>query len=163
MAITVRQLHPLFAAEMRGFDVRFDVSAEVVERVAAAVAEYAVLVLPDQHIDDAAQLAFSRRFGPLELPPHMGVRRAGPPRIDPALYDVSNVDARGELLPADHLKHASNRANEEFHTDSSFNALPTKWSLLSARRVPPTGGDTLFADTRAAYDALKAVFDSLPK
>jgi alpha-ketoglutarate-dependent 2,4-dichlorophenoxyacetate dioxygenase len=154
MAITIRQLHPLFAAEMRGLDLRFDVPHDVVERVAAAMAEYAVVVLPDQHIDDAAQLAFSRKFGPLELPPHMGLRRTGPPRIDPALYDVSNVDARGELLPAEHLKHASNRANEEFHTDSSFNALPTKWSLLSARRVPATGGDTLFADTRAAYDAL---------
>jgi alpha-ketoglutarate-dependent 2,4-dichlorophenoxyacetate dioxygenase len=52
------------------------------------------------------------------------------------------------------LRHASNRANEEFHTDSSFNALPTKWSLLSARIVPAEGADTLFIDTRAVYDSL---------
>jgi alpha-ketoglutarate-dependent 2,4-dichlorophenoxyacetate dioxygenase len=154
MALTLRQLHPLFGAELRGIDLRSGVSPEVVARVESAMAEYALVVLPDQHVDDAQQLAFSRKFGPLELPPHMGLRRAEPPRIDPALYDVSNVDKDGELLPPEHLKHASGRANEEFHTDSSFNALPTKWSLLSARLVPATGGDTLFADTRAAHDAL---------
>ncbi len=70
------------------------------------------------------------------------------------MYDVSNIDANGDFLPDESLKMASNRANEEFHTDSSFNALPTKWSLLSARIVPPIGADTVFVDTRAAYDAL---------
>src|SRR5262245_49746671 len=153
MGLVLRQLHPLFAAELRGGDVRAP-TTELVERVAAAIAQYALVVLPEQPVTDAEQLAFSRCFGPLELPPHMGVRRLGPPRIHPALYDVSNIDERGEILPAENLKHASNRANEEFHTDSSFNVLPTKWSFLSARVVPATGGDTLFADTRASYAAL---------
>jgi alpha-ketoglutarate-dependent 2,4-dichlorophenoxyacetate dioxygenase len=122
------------------------------------MAEHAVVVLRDQLISDEQQIRFSRAFGPLELPPHMGMpksqRNDMQRRIRAELYDVSNLDTNGELLPMESLKLASNRANEEFHTDSSFNALPTKWSLLSARIVPPAGGDTLYVDTRAVYDAL---------
>jgi alpha-ketoglutarate-dependent 2,4-dichlorophenoxyacetate dioxygenase len=75
-------------------------------------------------------------------------------RIAPELYDVSNLAADGDFVPQDSLRHASNKANEEFHTDSSFNALPTKWSFLMGHTVPPERGDTLFVDTRAAFDAL---------
>ena len=122
------------------------------------MARFALVVLRDQFISDEEQIRFSRAFGPLELPPHMGLKRPQrrdlQQRIRPEMYDVSNIDANGDFLPYESLKMASNRANEEFHTDSSFNALPTKWSLLSARIVPPVGADTLFVDTRAAYDAL---------
>ena len=75
----------------------------------------------------------------------MGMKPRQAPRIAPEMYDVSNLDANGNFLPQESLRLASNRANEEFHTDSSFNSLPTKWSLLSARIVPPERGDTLFA------------------
>jgi alpha-ketoglutarate-dependent 2,4-dichlorophenoxyacetate dioxygenase len=135
-------------------------SAELVAAVEAAMAEYAVVVLRGQLISDDEQIRFSRAFGPLELPPHMGLpkpqRKDMQRRIRPEMYDVSNLDANGDLLPMESLKLASNRANEELHTDSSFNALPTKWSLLSARVIPPAGGDTLYVDTRAVYDALPA-------
>jgi alpha-ketoglutarate-dependent 2,4-dichlorophenoxyacetate dioxygenase len=77
-------------------------------------------------------------------------------RIRPEMYDVSNLDENGDFLPQESLRHASNRANEEFHTDSSFNALPTKWSILSARILPPERGDTEYVDTRAVHDALPA-------
>jgi alpha-ketoglutarate-dependent 2,4-dichlorophenoxyacetate dioxygenase len=77
-------------------------------------------------------------------------------RLRRELYDVSNLDAQGDFLPPDSLHLASNRANEEFHTDSSFNSLPTKWSLLSARILPAEGGDTWYIDTRAVYDELPA-------
>jgi alpha-ketoglutarate-dependent 2,4-dichlorophenoxyacetate dioxygenase len=129
-----------------------------VAAVSDAMAQYAVLVLRDQEgITDAQQIRFAREFGPLELPPHMGMKRPpGPRRIAPELYDVSNLAADGGFLPQDSLRHASNRANEEFHTDSSFNALPTKWSFLMGHIVPPERGDTQFADLRAAYDALPA-------
>jgi len=93
----------------------------------------------------------------LELPPQINVRGSiRRRRLGPELYDVSNLDENGDFLPAESLQLASNRANEEFHTDSSFNALPTKWSLLSARMLPPCGADTLFVDTRAVYDALSS-------
>ena len=120
------------------------------------MAKYAVVVLRDQRIDDDEQLRFARAFGPLELPPHWGLRDDSRPRVGHGLYDISNLDEHGELLPATSLQYASNKANEEFHTDSSFNALPTKWSMLSARVIPPAGGDTEFCDARSAYDALPA-------
>jgi alpha-ketoglutarate-dependent 2,4-dichlorophenoxyacetate dioxygenase len=156
MPLTVRPLHPLFAAEMLGADLSVEPSAELIEAVNKAVARYAVLVIRDQQISDDEQIRFSRRFGPLELPPHMGIKANAAVRrpIRPELYDVSNLDANGDFLPPESLRHASNRANEEFHTDSSFNALPTKWSLLSARIVPPERGDTEYVDTRAVWDAL---------
>jgi alpha-ketoglutarate-dependent 2,4-dichlorophenoxyacetate dioxygenase len=91
----------------------------------------------------------------LELPPQINLRGSiRRRRLGPELYDVSNLDENGDFLPAESLQLASNRANEEFHTDSSFNSLPTKWSLLSARILPPFGADTQFVDTRAVYDAL---------
>lgn len=157
MAVVVNPLHPLFAAEMLGADLHRDPTPQLVSEVEAAMAKYALVVLRDQAITDAEQIRFSRKFGPLELPPHMGMKPGAlRPRIAPEMYDVSNLDEKGDFLPQESLRLASNRANEEFHTDSSFNSLPTKWSLLSARIIPPEGGDTLFADTRAAFDELPA-------
>jgi alpha-ketoglutarate-dependent 2,4-dichlorophenoxyacetate dioxygenase len=152
--LVVRQVHALFAAEMLGADLRGEPSPELVQAVNESMAKYAVVVLRDQMITDEEQIRFSRTFGPLELPPQMGLKGAAKPRIRPEMYDVSNLDDQGDFLPAESLRHASNRANEEFHTDSSFNALPTKWSLLSARVVPRERGDTEYIDTRAVYDAL---------
>ena len=154
MTMAVNPLHPLFAAEMLGADLREPPSPALVTAVNEAMARYAVLVIRDQTIDDEQQIRFSRAFGPLELPPYMGLEYDATRRIRPEMYDVSNLDANGDFLPAESLRHASNRANEEFHTDSSFNSLPTKWSLLMAHVVPPERGDTMFVDTRAAYDAL---------
>jgi alpha-ketoglutarate-dependent 2,4-dichlorophenoxyacetate dioxygenase len=154
MSLPVNALHPLFGAEITGADLKLEPSAALIAAVNDTMAEYALVVLRDQFIDDEEQVRFSRCFGPLEWPPHMGLKTSGSRRIHAAMYDVSNLDARGEFLPESDLRHASNRANEEFHSDSSFNALPTKWSLLSARIVPQEGGDTHFVDTRAAWDVL---------
>jgi alpha-ketoglutarate-dependent 2,4-dichlorophenoxyacetate dioxygenase len=155
LALQVNPLHPVFAAEMLGADLRLAPSGPLVAAVNEAMARYAVLVIRDQSIDDAQQIRFAREFGPLELPPHQGLKGAhGTPRISRELYDVSNLAADGNFLPQDSLRHASNKANEEFHTDSSFNMLPTKWSLLMGHVVPPERGDTMFVDTRAAWDAL---------
>lgn len=154
MPLVVNPLHPLFAAELLGADLREEASSELIARVNEAMAQYAVLVIRDQKINDDEQIRFSRAFGPLELPPYMGLKNDGVRRIRPEMYDVSNLDPNGDFLPPESLRHASNRANEAFHTDSSFNSLPTKWSLLMAHIVPPERGDTLYVDTRAAYDAL---------
>src|ERR1700733_3236312 len=153
MAISVRPLSAPLGAEILGADLHREPSDALIDSVNAAVADHAVVILRDQLINDAEQVRFSRAFGPLELPPHMGMPGLKR-RVSPELYDVSNLDENGDFLPAESLRLASNRANEEFHTDSSFNALPTKWSLLSARILPPFGADTQFVDTRAVYDAL---------
>ncbi|HEU4593316.1 MAG TPA: TauD/TfdA family dioxygenase [Steroidobacteraceae bacterium] len=160
MALIVNRLGPQleygpFAAEIRGADLHRPPDETLIRAVNTAMAEYAVVVLRDQHIDDAEQVRFARAFGPLELPPHMGMGPAAMKvRVGFGLYDISNLDADGHLLPADSLRLIFNKGNENFHTDSSFNTLPTKWSMLSARIVPPQGGDTEFCDARAAWDAL---------
>jgi alpha-ketoglutarate-dependent 2,4-dichlorophenoxyacetate dioxygenase len=154
MDITVRRLPNAFAAEILGADLHGDLPSGLVDSVEVAMAEHAVVVLRDQLIGDEEQIRFSRAFGPLELPPHMGVRGPLKRRVAAELYDVSNLDEKGDFLPSESPRLASNRANEEFHTDSSFNALPTKWSLLSARILPPFGANTEFVDTRIVFDAL---------
>jgi alpha-ketoglutarate-dependent 2,4-dichlorophenoxyacetate dioxygenase len=154
MALSIRRLAAPFGAEILGADLHQPPTGVLIDAVSAAVAEQAVVVLRDQLITDEEQVRFSRAFGPLELPPHMGLRGSLRRRVAPELFDVSNLDENGDFLPLESLRLASNRANEEFHTDSSFNALPTKWSLLSARLLPPFGANTEFVDTRMVYDSL---------
>src|SRR5271155_4830327 len=122
MSLTVRKMPAAFAAEILGADLRQEPSRALVDTVNAAVAEHAVVVLRDQAITDEHQVRFSRAFGPLELPPSINLRGSiRRRRLGPELYDVSNIDENGDFLPAESLQLASNRANEEFHTDSSFN------------------------------------------
>jgi alpha-ketoglutarate-dependent 2,4-dichlorophenoxyacetate dioxygenase len=160
MGFTINRLGPqfegsAFAAEFLGADLHEPPSDALVDAFEEAMAKYAVVVLRDQQIDDAEQIRFARAFGPLELPPHMGMRPAAMKvRVGYGLYDISNLDVDGNFLPEDSLRLIFNKSNENFHTDSSFNTLPTKWSMLSARVLPPTGGDTEFCDARAAWDAL---------
>lgn len=113
-------------------------------RLHEAFLEHALLVFPGQHLDDAAQGAFARRFGPLEAD-LMGDR-------DTVL--ISNLDRDGGVRGADHPVMAILRGNEGWHTDSSYMPVSAKASVLSARRVPQRGGATEFADMRAAFDEL---------
>lgn len=167
MTIQINPLHPEFAAEIVGLDIAAPVTQEVRETVEAAMARYAVIAIREQdHACDADQLRFARAFGPLELPPELGLSRQDRPlRIARELYDVSNLDENGELDDPDSLKRKFSKGNELFHTDSSFNDLPTKWSMLLAHELPPEGGNTEFVDTRAAYeslpDALRSQIDDL--
>ena len=155
MSLTVRPLHPIFAAEIIGADLTVAPTRELVETVERAMATYAVTVVRDVDASDADHLRFSRAFGPLELPPGLD-RFAGNKqrRIAPELFDLSNLDENGDIVPYASERRKLARATERFHTDSSFHTLPTKWSLLLGHIIPPTGGDTHFIDARAVYDAL---------
>jgi len=144
-----------YAAEMLGPAIRGAPDPDQVAEIEAAMARYAVVVLRNQPVNDDEQIAFARAFGPLELPPSLNIRKADTlGRIRPELYDISNLDARGEIETADSTKRQFGKANAMFHTDSSFNTLPTKWSLLSARVVPEGGVCTDFIDMRLVYAAL---------
>ena len=155
MSLTVRPLHPIFAAEIIGADLTVAPTRELIETVERAMATYAVTVVRDVDASDADHLRFSRAFGPLELPPGLD-RFAGNKqrRIAPELFDLSNLDENGDIVPYASERRKLARATERFHTDSSFHTLPTKWSLLLGHIIPPTGGDTHFIDARAVYDAL---------
>lgn len=155
MSLTVNPLHPVFAAEMIGADLSVPPTPELIEAVEQSMATYAVTVLRDVQATDEEHIRFARAFGPLELPPGVTrfVQRKGR-QIAPELFDISNLDENNEIIPYASERRKLGRATERFHTDSSFHTLPTKWSLLLAHIVPPEGGDTLFIDTRAVYDAL---------
>ncbi len=155
MSLTVRPLHPIFAAEILGADLTVPPSPELVSVVEQTMATYAVSIVRNVKASDQDHVRFSRAFGPLELPPGLD-RFAGnkPRRIARELFDISNLDENGEIIPYDSDLRKYARATERFHTDSSFHTMPTKWSLLLGHIVPPVGGDTHFIDTRAVYDAL---------
>jgi alpha-ketoglutarate-dependent 2,4-dichlorophenoxyacetate dioxygenase len=145
----LRKLHPLFACEITDFDLH---DMKFIEE---AMDRYAVAVLREQRISDEEHIAFSRRFGELETSPHFGVGKGGKVRMRHAeLFDVSNLDEEGRILAEDDRRRAFRRANEMWHTDSSFVPRGARYSLLHAVVVPPRGADTEFADMRAAYDAL---------
>ena len=151
MELEVKQLHPLFAAELAGVDcARPD--AALVGLVEDLMREHAVLCIRGQsHVDDERHLAFARAFGPLELPgakPHNGGRVAF------GLYDVSNLGPDGEIIDPGSPRARISKGNELFHADSSFNDLPSKWSILRGVVVTPEGGETETIDMRAVYDAL---------
>jgi alpha-ketoglutarate-dependent 2,4-dichlorophenoxyacetate dioxygenase len=151
MAIEINQLHPLFAAELSGVDCAHP-DPELVQLVEDLMREYAVLCIRGQaHIDDEQHLAFARKFGPLELPgnkPHNGGRVAF------GLYDVSNLAPDGSIIDPDSPRAKISKGNELFHADSSFNDLPSKWSMLRGVIVTPEGGATETIDMRAVWDAL---------
>jgi alpha-ketoglutarate-dependent 2,4-dichlorophenoxyacetate dioxygenase len=155
MAIAVKQLHLLFAAEIGGVDLRELPSAATFAAIESALDRHAVLVFRDQAIDDDQQIAFTRLFGALDL--SVGRLRADQKmRLPIEIADVSNLDENGELLSLLDRRRMYNLGNQLWHTDSSFKRVPAKCSLLSGRDVPPEGGETEFADMRAAYDALDA-------
>ena len=158
MHLVVRPLHPLFAAELRGLDLDRDIDLETQQAIEHAMDEYAVCVVPEQKLDDERQIAFSRHYGPLENASAVKAQRKagviGQRIRHPEIFDVSNLDENGNIMAANDDRWVYRQANELWHTDSSFRQKSSTWSLLHARIVPPSGGDTYFADTRAAYDAL---------
>lgn len=152
--IAVRRLHPRFFGEITGADLEAEPAETLRETIEAAMAEHAVCVLRHAPIDDATHIRFARLFGPLELPPGYGTRPRG--RMAPELYFAGNLDAQGNILPRTPANRSLARGAERFHADSSFNPLPSKWSMLRGVACPPpeAGGDTLFVDARAAWDDL---------
>lgn len=150
MALSITPLHPIFAAEIIGADLTRAPDEELVRTVEDAMARYAVTIARSVDISDEDHIRFSRAFGPLELPPGSSRR----PGVAPQLYDVTNLDVEGNIVPVTPGMQTQARGFERFHTDSSFNALPTKWSLLLGHVVPPEGANTEFIDTRAVHDDL---------
>lgn len=142
-------LGPGFAAELRGIDLIDVVSSDAAYRaVREAFEEHTVIVFRDQKVTDDIQLGFSRAFGPLERT-KVGLLSAG------TLYiRMGNIRQDGKPAPEDHRESLINRANQLWHTDSSFKATPALASVLSARTVPDEGGETEFTSTRLAWDRL---------
>lgn len=165
MAFTTRQVGPCFAAEVDGLDLREPLSPEDVAAIHAAMDEYAVLVFHDQHLTDEQHLAFSRGLGELEDSSGNNLREADEYRLPTVFADVSNLDKNQQVLAMDDRRRLFAIGNRLWHSDSSFKVVPAKYSLLRAVVIPSAGGNTEYADMRAAYDALdddtKAMAESL--
>lgn len=153
MALTLRQLHPLFAAEASGIDMTRPLAPEQVAAVNAAMDRYAVLVFRDQVMEQEQQVAMARQFGPLN-PGLKQIGRQMERMRERELIDISNLDAEGRPMAADTKKMISQLANQLWHSDSSFQSPAVSYSMLNAVRLPSWGGETEFADLRAAWDTL---------
>jgi len=153
MAITATRLHPTFFAEVEGVDLRQPLSPEDWRIIEAAFNEHAVLLFRNQPLTDEEHLAFSERFGPVFTATnyHWNTEQR---RVHAKIADISNIGTNGDLLPADDERRQHGLANRLWHTDNTFKHVPSRCSLLLAREIPDAGGDTEFADMRAAYDAL---------
>lgn len=154
MPVAIRQIHPYFVGEVVGVDLRQPLTPQEAADIEAGMDKYAVLIFHGQDITDEQQLAFARNFGEREDARGGNVTRKEDYRLGSGLNDVSNLGRDGKPLARDHRTHLFNLGNCLWHSDSSFRAIPAKFSLLSARVVNPKGGNTEFADMRAAYDAL---------
>jgi alpha-ketoglutarate-dependent 2,4-dichlorophenoxyacetate dioxygenase len=153
MTITFKPLHPFFAAEAGGVDLRQPLSADTIGAIDAAMDRYAVLVFRGQPLTQAEQVALARQFGPLDS----GLRKAtgAPTRFQhEELIDIGNVALDGSVAGRDNAKLIGVLANQLWHADSTFQDLPVKYSMLSAVVVTEEGGQTQWADLRAAWDAL---------
>jgi alpha-ketoglutarate-dependent 2,4-dichlorophenoxyacetate dioxygenase len=154
MSLTITPLHRFFVAEVSGADLTHPVAPDTIAGIEAAIAEHAVLVFRDQRITDDQQLDFSRCFGALEETGGTGISKPGEQRLHPAFADVSNLGTDNTVLARDNRRRLYSLGNMLWHSDSSFKPIPATYSLLSGRVVTARGGETEFADMRAAYDAL---------
>jgi alpha-ketoglutarate-dependent 2,4-dichlorophenoxyacetate dioxygenase len=154
MAVSIRQIHPVFVGEASGVDLRAALTREEAAAIESGMDRYAVLVFHDQNITDEQQIAFTRNFGEIENSAGGNITQPHQKRLDPLMNDVSNLGQDNRPLARDDRRRLFNLGNQLWHSDSSFRAVPAKYSLLSGRVVVARGGNTEFADMRAAYDAL---------
>ena len=160
MGVSISQLTPVFAGEVTGVACHNLLSPEQVAAIRAGMDRYAVLVFRDQPLTDEQQLRFTLHFGDIErsrggTPGHIHFRTDQEARkLGSGIGDFSNVDASGKPLSPDSRAYLFKLADRLWHSDSSFKTIPASYSLLSGHSVPSWGGNTEFADMRAAYDAL---------
>ena len=156
MEITFRKLHPLFVAEVSPIDLRRVHDAPTLARIRAGMDEYGVLVFRDQPFADNEHLEFAQRLDGV-LHTKLGSSVLHKNRFgNEALGDISNLDENGEIIASDNRRRMYSLGNRLWHTDASFQDPPGRYSMLSAKVVPPVAADTEYADMRAAWDALPA-------
>ena len=156
MSLAAQQLHPLFVGELTGVDLRILDDAGM-DEVRALMDRYGVLVVREQPFADTEQTEFARRLGGT-LVTMVGRSVIDPnSRLkEPGLTDISNLDENQQILDRADRRRMYSLGNRLWHTDSSFQDPPARYSMLSAKAVPASGGETEYADMRAAYDALPA-------
>ena len=146
--LTYAPLTPRFGARVTGINLSEPLDDATFADLRAAFARYSVLHFPDQPMTNDQQVAFSQRFGPLEAT-KVGSYGAGTPFVI-----LSNVGEDGQVVPDAHQLNMVHKANSLWHSDSSFKPVPALASFLSAKTVPPDGGETEYASMILAWDDL---------
>ena len=155
MSIQIRELMPGFVGEVIGADLSKPLAQDDVLAIDQGMDRLAVLVFHGQNITDEQQLEFSLNFGAIERPDQKSnITQDKDRRIRADMADISNLNKEHQPLGRNDRQRLFNLGNQLWHSDSSFRATPAKYSLLSGRICPSQGGNTEFADMRAAYDAL---------
>jgi alpha-ketoglutarate-dependent 2,4-dichlorophenoxyacetate dioxygenase len=150
----ISQIHPVFVGEVSSIDISRKLTEPEVTAIRNGMDRYAVLVFRNQPLTDEQQVAFSRNFGELEATLIAQMSKPGEYRLPAELGDISNLDAQNRLRQREDKRRLYALGNRLWHADASFRATGATYSFLSSRVVPGSGGNTEFADMRAAYDAL---------
>jgi alpha-ketoglutarate-dependent 2,4-dichlorophenoxyacetate dioxygenase len=153
MSVSVWPVTEGFAVELGDVDLSEPLSEADWLAIEEAFETYAVLVIPGQELSQQQHLDFALRFGPIDRSMVVDLEGAKA-RVRNEIADVSNLDENDEVWTEDSRLRLFQMGNRLWHTDSSFKKVPAKASLLYMRSVPPVGGQTEFADMRAAHDAL---------
>ena len=153
LTMDITPLNTNFSAEISDIDLSAELSDETVTELERAIGKYAVLVFRNQPITEDQHAAFTRRFGPIDKGLLLGSKKKRRLK-NPDVIDLANVDQDGNVLPPENIRNVSLIANQLWHSDSSFKNPPAKYSILCGVEIPEHGGETEFADQRAAYDAL---------
>ena len=148
--LIVNPRHPLIGVEVRGVDLREPLDAATFTALHALWMEHLLLIFPGQSITDEEHMAFGRHFGTLEIHPSLAHRSSR----NEAIYRVSNVDEAGNIIPGEESSWQYLSQSWRWHTDSSFREVPSKGSILHGIEITNSGGNTLFCNMYAAYDAL---------
>ncbi len=161
MAFEATPLHPLFGARLTGIDAHDPMAPEEVEALVAAMDRYAVAAIAhDRPLGNEELIAFARYLGPMDAGRSPKVTGTGIRIPHNEITDQSNLDQDGAIYPEGDRRLLFKRANRLWHTDMSFRQVRATYSLLAAHEIPPAGGNTEFADMRAAYDALPQAMKS---
>jgi len=155
VGITVTPITQRFVAEISGIDLAQPLKPADRDAIEDAINRYAVVVFHDQKLSDDRQIEFAGHFGPIHAPGQRARHHSIKHRLPRTeIADISNLDGDGKVLEVNARRRLDWLANRLWHTDASFRAVPGALSLLYAHVIPDEGGDTEFADLRAAYDAL---------
>ena len=153
MSITIVPVTEDFVAEIGDVDLA-NLSAGQMDEIKEAFWQYGVLVFPDQKLSQEEHVAFAKNFGPMDVSVLKKAVADQKLRIRDDIADVSNLGSDNQIMAESNRLRRMQLGNRLWHTDSSFKYVPALASLLYAREIPPVGGQTAFADLRAAYDAL---------
>jgi len=155
MALELAAVNPDFVAVATGVDLRQPLTADMREAIVNACDRYAVLVFPGQRLAKEELVAFGKAFGEVDTTLQKKLLNHIQNRLGTdEVTDISNLDAEGKVAGPEHWQTITTVGNRFWHSDGSYKHTPIRYSILNAVTAVSRGGETQYADLRAAYDNL---------